>query len=124
LTAFSQSATDTSKITIPYPFAKQIALDLNSWDSLKHSYEVTMNILNMTEKKSVCKDSMISGFENKVSIYKQQIVLFENKEQYYIKYNDALKTDLIKQKAKTKLAAGIGAVVTIATSFIILGVSH
>ena len=83
-----------------------------------------MNILNITERKSVYKDSIINGFENKVSIYKQQIVLFENKEQLYIKYNDALKTDLAKQKVKTKIAAGIGAVVTIATSFIILGISH
>jgi decaprenylphospho-beta-D-ribofuranose 2-oxidase len=41
----------------------------------------------MTERKSVYKDSIINGFENKVSIYKQQIVLFENKEQLYIKYN-------------------------------------
>lgn len=94
---------DNSKVILSYPVAKQIALDLNSWDSLKHSYEVTMNILNMTEKKSVCKDSMISGFENKVSIYKQQILLFENKEQQYIKYNNTLKLETAKYKAKSKM---------------------
>ena len=124
LTVFSQSVTDNSKVVLSYPVAKQIALDLNSWDSLKTAYEVTMNVLNLTEKKISYKDSVINGYDNKMSIYKQQVFMYEAKEESYKNIVSILKTDIAKQKAKNRITIGASAFITVTTIFILRGLMH
>lgn len=83
-----------------------------------------MNILNMTEKKSSYKDSVINGYENKMSIYRQQVFMYEAKEESYKNIVSILKTDLVKQKAKNRVTIGVGAFVTVTTVFILRGLMH
>jgi hypothetical protein len=111
LTAFSQTVTqDSSKITLPYSVAKQIALDLVSGDSAKEELAVTKTVLEFTEKKVIYQDSLISGLSNKNQLYAQQIVLYKDKEQQYIKYTKDLKKDVRKAKIKNKLATVFGTI--------------
>ena len=64
----------------------------------------------MTENKSRMKDSVIKSQEFKAELFKQQISMFEIKEQSYQNMVSSLKLDLIKQKTKTKILTGIGGV--------------
>ena len=56
---FSQTKKDTTEICIPYKVAKQMALDLNSLDSLKSDSKLTNKELRETRKKVTYQDSII-----------------------------------------------------------------
>ena len=112
---------DTSKIALPYPIAKQVALDLNSWDSLKARYEVTHNILKLTEQKVIYKDSIIGVCEVKNQLYMQQIIIHEQKEQEYNKQIDYLNKSIKHTKVQTSLIEiGCGVIITACLFHILL----
>ena len=115
-TAFSQTGT----VTLSYPVAKRVALDLVSYDSTKTALEITTNVLNMTEDKSRMKDSVIKSHEFKAGLFRQQITMYEAKEESYKSMVNTLKLDLAKQKAKTKLLTGIGGAAAISTALILI----
>jgi len=108
LTAFSQSATDTSKIVLSYSVAKKVALDLIAYDSLKGQYNVTQNVLQLTEKQSSMKDSLIRTLSSKNETYASQILLYKEKEQQYIDYTKTLKKDVKKEKFKKHASIMVG----------------
>jgi CRISPR/Cas system CMR subunit Cmr6 (Cas7 group RAMP superfamily) len=115
-TAFSQTGT----VTLSYPVAKKVALDLVSYDSTKEALGLTTKVLEMTEDKCRMKDSIIKSNEFKASLFRQQITMYEAKEESYQKMVSTLKLDLAKQRAKTKLLIGIGGAAIITTSAILL----
>jgi hypothetical protein len=115
-TAFSQTGT----VTLSYPVAKKVALDLVSYDSTKEALGLTTKVLEMTEDKCRMKDSIIKSNEFKASLFRQQITMYEAKEESYQKMVSTLKLDLAKQRAKTKLLTGIGGAAIITTSAILL----
>ena len=107
-------------MTLSYPVAKRVALDLVSYDSTKTALEITTNVLNMTEDKSRMKDSVIKSHEFKAGLFRQQITMYEAKEESYKSMVNTLKLDLAKQKAKTKLLTGIGGAAVISTALILI----
>jgi len=115
-TAFSQTGT----VTLSYPIAKKVALDLVSYDSTKEALGLTTKVLEMTEDKCRMKDSIIKSNEFKAGLFRQQITMYEAKEESYQKMVSTLKLDLAKQRAKTKLLTGIGGAAIITTSAILL----
>jgi hypothetical protein len=115
-TAFSQTGT----VTLSYPIAKKVALDLVSYDSTKEALGLTTKVLEMTEDKCRMKDSIIKSNEFKAGLFRQQITIYEAKEESYQKMVSTLKLDLAKQRAKTKLLTGIGGAAIITTSAILL----
>ena len=115
-TAFSQTGT----VTLSYPVAKKVALDLVSYDSTKEALGLTTKVLEITEDKCRMKDSIIKSNEFKASLFRQQITMYEAKEESYQKMVSTLKLDLAKQRAKTKLLTGIGGAAIITTSAILL----
>jgi len=118
-TAFSQTGTDTSKISIPTWVAKQIALDLTSGDSIKEELIVTKTVLEYTEKKVVLQDSLVSGITNKNKLYAQQILLYKDKEHQYIKYTKDLQKENKSLKFKNKLTLGFGILAVFGSSLIL-----
>jgi hypothetical protein len=107
-------------VTLSYPVAKKVALDLVSYDSTKEALGLTTKVLEMTEDKCRMKDSIIKSNEFKASLFRQQITMYEAKEESYQKMVSTLKLDLAKQRAKTKLLTGIGGAAIITTSAILL----
>lgn len=107
-------------MTLSYPVAKKVALDLVSYDSTKEALGLTTKVLEMTEDKCRMKDSIIKSNEFKAGLFRQQITMYEAKEESYQKMVSTLKLDLAKQRAKTKLLTGIGGAAIITTSAILL----
>lgn len=83
-----------------------------------------MNVFNLTEKKISYKDSVINGYDNKMSIYKQQVFMYEAKEESYKNIVSILKTDIVKQKVKNRITIGASAFITVTTVFILRGLMH
>ena len=107
-------------MNLPYPIAKKVAADLISYDSTKTALEITTNVLNMTEDKCRMKDSVIKSQDFKASLFRQQITMYEMKEESYQSMVSTLKLDLAKQRAKTKLLTGIGGAAVISTAVILI----
>lgn len=111
-------------MTLSYPVAKRVALDLVSYDSTKTALEITTNVLNMTEDKSRMKDSVIKSHEFKAGLFRQQITMYEAKEESYQSMVNTLKLDLAKQKAKNRVTIGVSAFATVTTVFILRSLMH
>jgi len=108
LTAFSQSATDTSTIQIPYYAAKNIAKDLIKLDSSVALLKLTEQKLNLTESKVIVKDSIIRIFYIKESNYMSQIKLEQYKNTLYKDQYNILQKENSKIKTKIKINNIIG----------------
>ena len=89
-------------IKIPVPAARQIAKDLVICDSIKAIHELTKEQLILTDDKVVLKDSIISSYRVKCSMY--DTMLINEKEKFAVqgqwinelhKQNKTLKTKLI-----------------------------
>lgn len=119
LTVFSQSVTDTNKIVLPYSVAKRVALDLIAYDSLKCQHNITQNVLQLTERQSSMKDSLIRTLSSKNETYAQQIILYKEKEQQYINYTQTLKKDVKKAKFKNHLFS-LSAIVAVMAGALII----
>jgi len=124
LTAFSQTGTDTSKLILSHSIGKQIALDLISYDSTKSALQFTENVLKMTENKCNLQDTVIKTGDAKISIYKQQIILFQSKEDEYQKMISKLETSLKLEKIRGRSILYTGVGVFIAGSLYIITHQH
>jgi len=89
-------------IKIPTPIAKTIAKELVGCDSVKAVHELTKEQLILTKDKVVLKDSIISSYRVKCSMY--DTMLINEKEKFAVqgqwinelhKQNKTLKTKLI-----------------------------
>jgi uncharacterized protein YlaN (UPF0358 family) len=100
--AFSQTVTDTSKITLTYPIAKRIALDLISGDSAKAILKQKEVELTLVEKKVVYKDSIISIFKIKETNYINQVRSEQQKIEGWQQSYELLRKENRKIKIKSR----------------------
>jgi uncharacterized protein YlaN (UPF0358 family) len=100
--AFSQTVTDTSKITLTYPIAKRIALDLISGDSAKAILKQKEVELSLVEKKLVYKDSIISLFKIKETNYINQVRSEQQKIEGWQQSYELLRKENRKIKIKSR----------------------
>ena len=114
-TVFSQTVTkvytDTQKIVLPVPVAKQIVIDLLRGDSALAQLKITNQQVNELEHMIVLKDSVIEKMKLKEENY-NLIILDERKKSEI--YQDELKKtqkELKKIKAKRTFTRIISAVV-------------
>ena len=120
LTVFSQTKKDTTEICIPYKVAKQMALDLNSLDSLKADSKLTNKELKETRKKVIYQDSIIQTMELKEENYKLQIQKEEEKYKIVDEQNNGLRDDIRKIKRKNTFIEIIGGSIIGALSYILI----
>lgn len=71
--AFSQSATDTSKVVLSYPVAKAIAKDLVTGDSALATLRLKDQTIKLLESKVSLKDSVIGVYKRKEVNYMNQV---------------------------------------------------
>lgn len=76
-------------VKIPVPIARQIVKDLTVCDSAKAILEFTTKQLLLTEDKVVLKDSIITRYEQKCSMYDTMLI---NEKQKFAVQGDWLKT--------------------------------
>lgn len=76
-------------VKIPVPIARQIVKDLTICDSAKSILELTTKQLILTEDKVVLKDSIITKYEQKCSMYDTMLI---NEKQKFAVQGDWLKT--------------------------------
>lgn len=100
--AFSQIVTDTSKITLTYPIAKRIAIDLISGDSAKAILKQKEIELSLVEKKVVYKDSVISIFKIKETNYINQVRSEQQKIEGWQQSYELLRKENRKIKVKSR----------------------
>jgi hypothetical protein len=118
---FSQTKKDTTVICLPYKVAKQMALDLNSLDSLRSDSKLTNKELKETQKKVIVQDSIIKTMELKEDNYELQIS--KEKEKFVIveDQNKELRDEVKKLKTKNTFIEIIGgALITTLTVLSIL----
>ena len=90
-------AQDTIKI--PTPVAKQIAKELVGCDSVKAIHELIKDQLKLTEYKVILKDSIISNYIQKDTMYEQRI----KNEQDKFEIQGKFVKDLQKQNRRLKI---------------------
>ena len=96
-------------IKIPVPAARQIAKDLVICDSLKAVHELTVKQLILTEDKVVLKDSIISSYKMKCSMYDTMLSNEQQKFAVQGRWVNDLRKEVKKLKVKvlyTKISMG------------------
>lgn len=91
-------AQDTIKI--PTPVARQIAKDLTVCDSAKAVLDLTSKQLVLTEDKVVLKDSIISSYKMKCSMYDTMLANEQQKFAVQGKWVEDLRKENKKLKVK------------------------
>jgi hypothetical protein len=107
-TIFSQSVTDTSKIVLPYPVAKQVAKDLIKGDSAVAVLNLKNDETLLLERKISLKDSIIYSYRLKETNYQNQVKNQEQKIEGWQKEYSTLQDDYKKLLTKhrfTKILA-------------------
>ena len=106
---FSQKInTDTSLICIPYKVAKKIALDLNKLDSLTEIDKLTKIEIFEIEKKVTIQKNIINIFEQKEKNYELQIKKENEKFVIVDTQNNNLRKEVKKLKTKSLFIKIIG----------------
>ena len=121
-TASSQIVTDTNYIKLPVSVAKQVALDLVDGDRAKVELISTQELLNLTERSSYMKDTVINSYSTKIELYEKQISLYNEKEKTYVLNLNKIESKNKRLKFENKLIKTTGATVLVAVAalFIIL----
>lgn len=113
LNAFSQSATDSTKIQLTKPIAKLVIKDLIQFDGLSNEMQVMQNILTETNDKLLVQNQLVTNLQLQVNNY--QKIINEQEQQFKIQeqISSQLEIDLKKQKIKTKITSGAGILLAI-----------
>jgi hypothetical protein len=120
LKGFSQSATDSTSIQLKKPTARLVIKDLIKGDGAKQELVLFKEKTTLLEQKIVLKDSIISTLNSKVNNF--EIIVDTQKQQLALsqELSNRLQSDLKKQKIKTKLTGGLGILVAIATTTLLI----
>ena len=117
--SFSQSVIDTTSIRLEEPIAKLVIKDLITGDEAKEELSINENKFQLLEKKLVFKDSIIFNLNTQVGNFESIINTKSNQLSLSKELSEKLQKDLKKQKLKTKLVAGGGAVAILAVIFLL-----
>jgi len=117
--SFSQSVIDTTSIRLEEPIAKLVIKDLITGDEAKEELSINENKFQLLEKKLVFKDSIIFNLNTQVGNFESIINTKSNQLSLSKELSEKLQKDLKKQKLKTKLVAGGGAVAILAAIFLL-----
>jgi hypothetical protein len=88
---------------IPAPAAKAMVQQLVSCDSVKAIHELTKEQLTFTEKKVEVQDSMISGYHEKMRMYKEMLYNEQEKFEVQNKWTDELRKDVRNLRISNKI---------------------
>ena len=99
--SFSQTATDSSLVTLPEPIARQVIKDLILGDSAIQELTLVKSKLTLTEKKVSVQDSLITNLTSQI----ENLLLVDigRREQLELgnELSEKLERDLKIEKTKT-----------------------
>lgn len=122
----AQTSPSSDTIKIPVAVAKQIAIDLTSYDSTKTVLNITQSELDLTKDQLAYKDSLlnnavnnVAGLSNQLTNQQQQSDAY--KQLYTVKKDDfnAVNDKLRKHKALRNFIDITGVVVLAIVAYII-----
>ena len=117
LSSFSQTVTQTdSVVKLKVPIVKLVIKDLITFDGVKLQLSETEKLLELSDKKIVLKDSIISNMETKV--VNLETIITKKDEQFSLERqkSESLLKELKQEKRKGffyKIGSGIGVAATI-----------
>lgn len=119
LQVFSQKGIDSTSIQLKKPIARLVIKDLIRGDGYLQQLTLTLDKVNLLEKKVILKDSIISNLNLKIN--NLNTISLTKSEQLSIsqELSKRLQSDLKKQHLKTRLMGGVGIVAVIGTIFIL-----
>jgi len=119
LNVFSQNAIDSTSIRLKKPIVRLVIKDLINGDSYKKELKLTTTKYSLLENKVILKDSIIGSLNYQVNNFNSILTSKGSQLDFTEKLNKKLKSDLRKQKLKTKLIGGVGIIVIIGTAVLI-----
>ena len=119
LNVFSQNAIDSTSIRLKKPIVRLVIKDLINGDSYKKELKLTTTKYSLLENKIILKDSIIGSLNYQVNNFNSILTSKGSQLDFTEKLNKKLKSDLRKQKLKTKLVGGVGIIVIIGTAVLI-----
>ncbi len=115
INSFSQ---DTVKL--PTHVARQIVKDLVDYESVKIQLHLCKEQLDLTEKKSQAKDTIITNYKYKVENCESRVAIEKEKIELYKQEANRLRKEYRKLKFKTTLTKiGSGAIIGTLAYFLI-----
>ena len=119
LNVFSQNVIDSTSIRLKKPIVRLVIKDLINGDSYKKELKLTTTKYSLLENKIILKDSIIGSLNYQVNNFNSILTSKGSQLDFTEKLNKKLKSDLRKQKLKTKLVGGVGIIVIIGTAVLI-----
>ena len=119
LNVFSQNAIDSTSIRLKKPIVRLVIKDLINGDSYKKELKLTTTKYSLLENKIILKDSIIGSLNYQVNNFNSILTSKGSQLDFTEKLNKKLKSDLRKQKLKTKLVGGVSIIVIIGTAVLI-----
>ena len=116
LNAFSQNATDSTKIQLTKPIAKLVIKDLIQFDGLSVEMQAMQDILTETNNKLLTQSELVANLSTQVGNYQK---IIEKKDAQVLtasKLSEELQKELKKQARQKKLyqiGSAVGAAATL-----------
>jgi len=123
LTAFSNPATDTSKVCLPYGIGKRVAYDLISYDSLKSQDSVTRTVLDSTKRLVVVDDSLINVYEHRDLIAASMISTLREENKTCMDFSSKMILQNRKLRSENKIVT-VGALIIVSFAALFIGLHH
>ncbi len=114
--AFSQSATDSTKIQLTKPLAKLVIKDLIKFDGLSTEMQTMQTILSETNNKLIIQNSLVTNIQlqntNLESVIRELNKKYETQSSLTKDFEVALKRQK-RQSTIYKIGTTVGAVATL-----------
>ena len=116
LNAFSQNATDSTKIQLTKPIAKLVIKDLIQFDGLSVEMQTMQNILTETNSKLLTQNQLVINLElqnnNLESVIRELNTKYDTQAQLSLDLEKALKRQR-RQTAIYKVGSAVGLAATL-----------
>ena len=116
--SFSQTGTDSTKIRINKPIAREVIKDLLEGDLAKERIELLESLNSELVTKSDSQKNLIDNLNGQITNYKSIVVSKDLQIENHIKISDTYKKAYLKEK-RSKLIWKIATGVALGTAIII-----
>lgn len=112
LNAFSQTATDSTKIQLTKPIAKLVIKDLIQFDGLSTEMQTMQSILTETNKKLITQNQLVTNLQlqnsNLESVIRELNAKYDTQARLTLDFEKALKRQK-RQSTIYKIGTSVGA---------------
>jgi len=110
----SITSNNDTLICLPSKVAKEIIIDLEKGKAFEQENQVLKSNITLLETSIQYKDTLISSYQEKESIYQTQINSYQKIDSLYIKQLQEKEEEITRHKKEKKLGLGGATLVIIA----------